>query len=209
MLMGMVGEMRYDSVFYKIGEFLMAEIFKDCRVHGPLTIEQMYISPTSHTKNECLACKKENASRWHKEKRALMKGEGEEARALRDAKNSREREYRAADPERYREIVRKSKDKNRDGIHKSGIKRLYGILPEEYDRMMKEQNGVCKICEKPETRSSRTPGKICKLAVDHDHETGKIRSLLCSDCNTGIGKLKDNPSLIDKAAAYLREHGKT
>jgi hypothetical protein len=207
--MEMVGELKYNSNFYKFGEFPMTEIFKVCKVHGPLTKDQMYISPRNHLKNECLACKKERASKWHKEKRMLMKGESEEAKALRAAKNAKERGYRAANPEKYREMVQKSKRKNRDNIHKSEIKRLYGILPEEYDRMMKEQNGVCKICGKEETRKSRTPGKISKLAVDHDHKTGQIRALLCSDCNTGIGKLRDDPFLIDKAAAYLRSFGKT
>ena len=204
-----VGEIMYNPFSYEIGALSMSEIFKVCKVHGPLTIDQMYISPTSHTKNECLTCKKERASIWHKERLELMKGDSAEAKTLREIKNEKERGYRAADPEKYRAIAHKSKNKNRDKIHKSEIKRLYGIHPDEYDRMFTEQNGTCKICEKPETRASRTPGKICKLAVDHDHQTGQVRALLCSDCNTGIGKLKDDPALIDKAAAYLRSYGKT
>lgn len=69
----------------------------------------------------------------------------------------------------------------------------YGLEPEEYDRLLADQGGVCAIC--------REPG--LKLVVDHDHQTGAVRGLLCADCNIGIGRLKDNPGYLRAAAEYL------
>lgn len=84
------------------------------------------------------------------------------------------------------------------------LKYNFGISLIEYNRMLAEQNYVCKICGSPETAKSNVGG-IKSLAVDHCHTTGKIRGLLCQDCNVGIGKLKDNPILLQKAIDYLKE----
>jgi hypothetical protein len=65
-----------------------------------------------------------------------------------------------------------------------------------FDRLNEEQGGVCAICEQP----CRT-GK--RLAVDHDHQTGHVRGLLCRTCNSGIGLLNDDPDLLRKAADYI------
>jgi hypothetical protein len=81
------------------------------------------------------------------------------------------------------------------------LKTRYGITAEDYDRMMDEQGGACAIC-KAECRIG------LRLAVDHDHDTGKVRGLLCTHCNQAIGKLHDDPALIRKAADYLEKHGK-
>lgn len=71
--------------------------------------------------------------------------------------------------------------------------------PDEYDRRVLEQGGVCAICGRsPESQRYRC------LAVDHDHKTGLLRELLCDPCNLGLGKFKDDPQLLDAAAAYLQ-----
>lgn len=78
------------------------------------------------------------------------------------------------------------------------LKRQFNISPEDYDEILSLQNGVCAIC-----------GSTCKtgrrLAVDHCHMTGRIRGLLCSECNNGIGKLKDSPDLLRAAISYLED----
>lgn len=76
------------------------------------------------------------------------------------------------------------------------LKRKFGITLEEYEELFDTQGGVCFICGQP-CSSGRS------LAVDHDHSTGKVRGLLCGACNTGIGKLQDDPELLRKAAEYL------
>ena len=81
----------------------------------------------------------------------------------------------------------------------NNLKRMFGMSIEEYEEKLVSQSGGCKIC-----------GLTCvsgkRLAVDHDHKTGKIRDLLCNNCNIGLGKFQDNPELLMKAADYLKEH---
>lgn len=72
------------------------------------------------------------------------------------------------------------------------VKRRYGVNPEQYNNMFNKQNGICAICfEKKE------------LVVDHCHETGRVRGLLCKSCNFGIGNLKDSVLLLESAKQYL------
>ena len=71
--------------------------------------------------------------------------------------------------------------------------KTYGLTEADYEDMVEEQDGVCLICSCTEDR----------LVVDHDHETGKVRGLLCRACNRGIGLLQDNPMILQKAADYL------
>lgn len=79
----------------------------------------------------------------------------------------------------------------------------YGLTLDQYNEMLQAQNFVCKICEQPET--SLLNGKPKPLAVDHCHNTNKIRGLLCSRCNIWIGNLKHNPILLRAAALYCEE----
>lgn len=72
--------------------------------------------------------------------------------------------------------------------------RTYGISEEEYNILFNSQNGKCKICHCVSNR---------KLSVDHSHSTGKIRGLLCHNCNVGLGHFKDDPILLQTALEYL------
>lgn len=81
------------------------------------------------------------------------------------------------------------------------LRESFGISLEQYQEMHNEQDGKCKICGQPETQKRN--GKVRALAVDHNHKTGKIRGLLCSDCNTGIGKLKEDVEILQNAIRYL------
>ena len=77
----------------------------------------------------------------------------------------------------------------------SRLKYDYGITSEDFEKMRQAQNGVCAICHcVPEGN----------LSVDHDHKTGKIRGLLCMNCNAGLGNLRDNLILVLNAAEYLK-----
>src|SRR5581483_924500 len=71
----------------------------------------------------------------------------------------------------------------------------YGITLLEYEALVKQQRGLCAICQQPPT------GR--RLAVDHNHTTRKIRALLCLKCNRGLGMFNDDPELLLKANAYL------
>lgn len=85
---------------------------------------------------------------------------------------------------------------------KYNLKRYYGITKEQYDKMFMEQNGLCKICNKPETTIDGKTKKLKTMSVDHCHDTNKIRGILCNNCNQGLGKFKHNPILLRQAALY-------
>ena len=80
--------------------------------------------------------------------------------------------------------------------HDTEFRKKFGIGLHQYETILKEQNGVCYLCGEQEFRN---------LAVDHCHKTGKVRRLLCSECNMGLGKFKDNPNLLRKAAEYVEQ----
>lgn len=80
----------------------------------------------------------------------------------------------------------------------------YSITLEQYNTMFKEQNGSCAICKKPETMKHQN-GVVRHLAVDHCHKTGKVRGLLCSAHNRGIGYFGDNIEMLEKAIEYLKK----
>jgi hypothetical protein len=82
----------------------------------------------------------------------------------------------------------------------------FGVDAPRYQEMLREQNGVCAICHEPERSPDKASGKTRDLAIDHNHETGAIRQLLCSNCNRAIGLFRDDPALLDAARAYLHKH---
>lgn len=63
--------------------------------------------------------------------------------------------------------------------------------------MFASQGGVCAICRQPEGREGRS------LSVDHDHDSGVVRGLLCDSCNVGLGRFRDDPELVRSALEYL------
>lgn len=73
----------------------------------------------------------------------------------------------------------------------------YKISEQEYDNMLYTQNFICKICKNKDNR---------RLAVDHNHVSGKVRGLLCRFCNTALGLFKDSPELLRDAAKYVEEN---
>lgn len=86
-------------------------------------------------------------------------------------------------------------------------KKRYGITFTQYSEMFKVQNGVCAICKEKEIATDKNQN-IRRLAVDHCHETGKIRDLLCTNCNTLIGRAKDSVDVLRSAIKYLEKHSK-
>lgn len=87
------------------------------------------------------------------------------------------------------------------------LKKLYGVTLEWWKETFAKQNGVCLICLQPETAMIR--GKVLSLAVDHCHDTGRVRGLLCRACNNAIGALKHDPEILNRAISYLKgpSHG--
>jgi hypothetical protein len=113
-------------------------------------------------------------------------------------------ELRADKAAYMREWSRKAREANPDYHKNVFLKRHYGITIERYNEMLAEQNGCCAICTKAERNAIN--GRVLALAVDHDHNTGAVRALLCGDCNRAIGLFRDDPALLDAARAYLHKH---
>jgi len=102
-------------------------------------------------------------------------------------------------PELRREYHRKRYHDQKTDYLQWMYGRRYGITLEQYNQMLENQNNVCKIC-----KQSCSSGR--RLAVDHCHTTGKIRGLLCGNCNKALGCFKDDPELIRKAIKYLQDN---
>jgi hypothetical protein len=81
----------------------------------------------------------------------------------------------------------------------------FGINIEQYQKMFDEQNGCCAVCGETETEIHPRSGRLRRLAVDHCHKTGKVRGLLCNNCNRAIGLLKDDPTVLRSAINYLEK----
>mgnify|MGYP000629387153 CR=1 FL=1 len=105
------------------------------------------------------------------------------------ARQQRERRKAGKNPERYQKEAERRRNDH--------LKANYGIDSAEYLKLYAEQKGVCAICKQPESMEGRS------LCVDHSHLTGDVRGLLCSNCNRGIGLLKDSPELLRNAFHYL------
>ncbi len=75
------------------------------------------------------------------------------------------------------------------------LQRRYGISATQVDELVTEQGGLCAICRTGKAEH-----------VDHEHLTGRVRGMLCFNCNGGLGQFKDNPDVLKRAVAYLEEH---
>lgn len=98
----------------------------------------------------------------------------------------------------------KANNSVRDGLYR----KLYGIGLADYEAMSDAQGHVCAICGTPESRKVRagTNEDQRKLAIDHDHETGGVRGLLCGACNQTLGLMKDSVDRLQSAIDYLVFH---
>jgi len=97
----------------------------------------------------------------------------------------------------------KKRYKQNPDVHRAYLlKQKYGLTLDDYDKLVEKQEGKCAICgtDQPNCHHKR-------FVVDHNHNTGEVRGLLCSTCNTGLGNFFDNPETLLKAAYYLHTKG--
>lgn len=106
------------------------------------------------------------------------------------------RDYYQANREKVKARAAAHRRDNPGRVRRAEIKRRYGLSIEQWDAMLIAQSGRCGICLDP----------MQDPHVDHDHSTGAVRELLCSSCNNGLGRFRDDPERLERAAAYLRAH---
>lgn len=122
-----------------------------------------------------------------------------------------DKKYRSKNIDRVRELARKrvrkyysrlSQERKSANNEKSNLKQ-YNLTVDSYSALSKQQNNVCAICGKTPfwNRNIKRPNR---LHVDHDHETGKVRGLLCYNCNLLLGHCKNDVAILEKAIVYLQ-----
>jgi len=104
--------------------------------------------------------------------------------------------YSDTKKEKIRQQIKAYNRANSERQKSLKLSKMYGITIDDYLRILAKQNGVCAVCGK-------TGGQKC-LSVDHNHNTGKVRGLLCQRCNLVLGRMEDNPALIVKLAKYVK-----
>jgi hypothetical protein len=152
-----------------------------CKIEKPLDSFCKDKNTKDGLRSRCKECTKKEFKNWYDKNPELVK------KIRKDYK-----EYRS---DYYKSEERKLKHR------KSYIERTFNIPYELYEEMHNKQNGLCGICNRPET------SKTYKyLAIDHCHKTGHIRGLLCNSCNRGIGMLLDNINIVRNALNYLKNN---
>ena len=105
--------------------------------------------------------------------------------------------WRKQNPEKRK--IQLQKESKKDYNHNKHLKATYGITRVEYLKLFNDQDGKCQICGKHQLEF------VKRLAVDHCHQTGKIRGLLCNNCNNILGYAKDNIDNLKNAIIYLEK----
>lgn len=115
-----------------------------------------------------------------------------------EAQRKAQQKYRLANPDKVREAARRSRELHPHTERRGYLKRKYGLTPERFEELLILQEHKCAIC-----KTQAPGGRVLNWTVDHDHETGEVRGLLCSECNWALGGFKDDPLLLEQALRYL------
>lgn len=107
------------------------------------------------------------------------------------------KEWLEKNPEKSIEYSKKYNDKTTEKRRQYQRKHLYGLTHEQFEEMLKQQDNKCALCSKSFDET--------KVFVDHCHNVGNVRGLLCPSCNTALGLIKDDLGWLSKAKKYLTE----
>ena len=140
----------------------------------------------------------------------------EKRNSNRDWFNEKQKLKRKANPEKFEKLykeqyLKKVEKYGEEHLNDKERSRRVGLTIEQLRLMIQDQDNKCAICFQSETRlarrkSSEESPKLASLCIDHNHTTGQVRGLLCHSCNTAIGKMKDDITLLQSAIDYLRRH---
>lgn len=161
-------------------------------------------------KSQCKECQKAVKQAWYSKNRDISIERSKVYRqnhpewALEmSRRNYRQNSWRQQNPEKAKQLAIRTARARRF--------RKYGITQEQYDTILASQNFVCGACHEAPTFSPVRKGasKYDNFVIDHDHVTGEIRGILCTNCNVAIGMLRDSPDKARKIADYLDRQSPT
>jgi hypothetical protein len=148
----------------------------------------------------CHPCRKEYQRQLYQRNRsARLEKVKQYQRTHKEQRHKYVVEYNITHREQIREYHKRYQQANPTALADRRRKKEFGVSPREYAERLASQNGLCAICGRP------SPNKR-PLGIDHDHATGKNRSLLCCHCNSLLGFARDDIGVLEKAIAYLRAH---
>lgn len=128
-----------------------------------------------------------------------QKRNGKWAKENVEAHRRNNKKWNRENRERFNENKRRSAKNNPDSCKNIQLRNKFGITLEEYKNILAKQNECCAIC-----------GEKCRtgkdLAVDHNHQTSKVRGLLCQGCNIGLGQFKESKIIFSNAIRYLKKY---
>lgn len=162
---------------------------KKCKEQKPVTEFYKNHKNKDGLRPECKACRIKAAQQWYK-------ANSEKAQNSSDI-------WRESNSEKVKRMTKAYRDANPDMIRGQHLKQYWPTLSAKealikFNELKSLQNNCCAICG-----TNKPYGRTNEFVVDHCHETGKVRGLLCHPCNSGIGMFKDNASLLEKAISYL------
>lgn len=161
----------------------MNEVVKTCTVHGELTEDKTILNRISSKGRKYLRCRIcRNISENNRINKTIY----------------------LKTPRKHTKVKLPKFINKKDKSHAYTIFHRFKMKAKEYYEILDKQNNVCAICKKPEVQKKRKSLDPRKLAVDHSHETGKIRGLLCHQCNVGLGAFKDSLENLNAAIEYLK-----
>lgn len=174
-----------------------------CRCHEiqPLTEFHRAADRPDGRYPQCRACKAERARVYREGPYREGIRQRERERAQRDAdkrKAQQKLSYARLDPE--------AKEARRADGRERAMKRTFGITMAEYEVLWAQHGGVCGICHRAESEVEPRTARLRRLAIDHDHDSGRIRGLLCRKCNTALGLIGDDRAVAASLLAYLERH---
>lgn len=155
------------------------KVCKRCGVVHPTTMYGKDSSRKDGLRDVCKSCRKTEASDYYAENRAAI---------LAKQKQS----YHAADGVNKLKVSQRQRERY--------FKNSYGLTVEQLSQKAVEQENKCEICEE------ELSDHWWKRHVDHCHTTGKVRGILCNDCNRGLGGFRDSMFALEKAIRYLEKH---
>jgi hypothetical protein len=179
------------------------KICTKCRISQELKEFRKDKSKKDGIHSACNTCNNKAQRKWYQNNKNKARDQANKSYKKNQIKiSARRKELLKDNPEKYKQARRKLYNPIKSKLNSWKYAGIKNMTIERYNSLLISQNGKCAICKIPKEQFKRI------LNVDHDHQTGEVRGLLCDSCNRGIGYLKDSIDVITSAKNYLLCHKK-